>query len=133
MLGTNNLLQKVPVPLILEAISKEKSRLVRSILHYQPQANVNTLATCFQQPVLSPQRERVQLIPRTTSVVRERVQLIPRATSVVNKIGSEIRIGKPYIDVTKLKGIEQVEAAPPRTNRGGHAETFPQVSQSLSW
>jgi hypothetical protein len=107
LLGTNDVL----VPLIHEAISKEKTRLVRSIIHYeQQQAAASTLAKSFQQPILPP-------------------QLKPDAVVVADKIGSEMRMGEPYIDVTKLDGIEQAEAVAPRANRGGHLATFPEVSR----
>jgi hypothetical protein len=84
--------------IIQEALANEKIRLVRNIVRLQ------------QQPVPSTPVE------------------VPSATRVVDLIGSQIRTGEPYIDVTKLPGIEQAEAVSPRTNRGGHVETFPEVS-----
>jgi hypothetical protein len=50
----------------------------------------------------------------------------------VEAIGSQIRIGQPYIDVTTIIGIEQAGVAPPQCNRGGHIETLPEVSRSMS-
>jgi hypothetical protein len=116
LLGNKSLLQQVPVQVIHDAIAMEKTRLLRSILHYQRQVEASTPATSFVQPVLSHE---------------EQAQFNPDATSVANKIGSEIRTGEPYIDVTKLKGIENAEAVAPRPNRGGHMETFPEVSRQL--
>jgi hypothetical protein len=104
---------KVPVPLIQEAISKEKTRLVRSIIQ---KAAASALAKSFHLPILPPHKEHQPLKPD--------------ALMVAEKIGSEMRLGEPYIDVTKLDGIEQAEAVAPRGNRGGHLETFPEVSRN---
>jgi hypothetical protein len=96
--------------LLLEAIEKEKHRLVQRIMRrqYEENAPVRTAiqhsALAFHQPIAA------------------------RTTRLVELIGSQIRIGHAYIDVTKLAGIDQVEPVPPRTNRGGHIETFPEVS-----
>jgi hypothetical protein len=109
-LGNEDVIQHVKASLLLEAIEKEKHRLVQRIMRrqYEENAPVRTAiqhsALAFQQPIAA------------------------RTTRLVELIGSQIRIGHAYIDVTKLAGIDQVEPVPPRTNRGGHIETFPEVS-----
>jgi hypothetical protein len=105
--------------LIHEAIANEKNRLVRSIIIRMQQENASTS-----------KRNKASVLPpditfKTTNGSQSKHEL--DATYVVDKIGSDIRIGEPYIDVTKLQGIENAEAVTPRSNRGGHHETFPQV------
>jgi hypothetical protein len=100
---------------IHEAIEKEKNRLVHSIIRLLQQ----------------------QAPPKTTNadqtlVPSRQVSVVPGTTRVVDEIGSQIRISEPYIDATTLPGIEQAESVAPRSNRGGHTETFPEVSKKLS-
>jgi hypothetical protein len=109
--------------LIHQAIEKEKIRLVRNIICLQQQQQ--------QQHAPSPSVVSTVVSTSAASKLLVRPDQEPDSTTrVVDMIGSQIRTGEPYIDVTILPGIKQVEAVPPRSNRGGHLETFPQVRQT---
>jgi hypothetical protein len=98
---------------IQEAIAQEKRRLVQNIIRLHEQA------ISYQEPTPIAQPPRPQ-------------PMDPNTSHTVCSIGSENRRGKPYVDVTELPGIEQLEAVVPRNgNNGGVTETFPEVSCSL--
>lgn len=50
----------------------------------------------------------------------------PSARRVADAIGTQLRTGQPYIDVTALPGLEETGVVAPR-NRGGVTESFPEV------
>jgi hypothetical protein len=114
-------LQQIKTKLMLKAaIEKEKNRLVGSIIMQYKQT-----ATPVTQP------QQLPVLARHTHTQTHQIQptvLEPSATSLVDHIGSQVRVGRGYVDVTKLAGIDIAEAVKPRTNRGGHIETFPEVS-----
>jgi hypothetical protein len=110
-------LQQIKTQLMLnEAIEKEKNRLVGSIL-MQFYKQATTTVTQPQSPAVA----------RPTHYIQPTVP-VPSATSLVEHIGSQVRVGHGYVDVTQLAGIDKAEAVKPRTNRGGNIETFPEVS-----
>jgi hypothetical protein len=94
--------------LFQQAIAQEKARLIRSIMSYQQVAyddkppSAIPIASEFQRP----------------HFVVSQDQPNPTTCRIVDAIGSKIRLGQPYVDVTELPGIEQVNDVPPcRTNR----------------
>jgi hypothetical protein len=97
---------------IHEAIAIEKIRLVNNILRLQQQ-------TTSPKPTMIVASQLLVHSPRELD-----------ATRIFAQIGSQIRTGHAYMDVTMLPGIKNAEAVTPRTNRGGHIETFPQVRRS---
>jgi hypothetical protein len=113
---------KTELMLIKEAIEKEKNRLVGSIIKQYTQAA--TAVRQPQPPVLARLTHTHQLQSQPT--------VIPSATSLVDHIGSQVRVGHGYVDVTQLVGIDEAEAVKARANRGGNIETFPEVSAKQS-
>jgi hypothetical protein len=101
-------------------IAREKARLTRSILLRQ-QAMHNTAHTTTASNAIS------ATISTSTQQPDEDPTLV-QTLRIVDVIGSQIRNGQLYIDVTQLPGIASVEDEPPRNSRGGHVETFPEVS-----
>jgi hypothetical protein len=110
-----DVLQHVKTSLLLEAVQREKNLLVQRIMHRQYQENA--LVRTAMQP---------SAWAFSTQAFHQPIN--PSTTRLVELIGSQIRAGHAYIDVTKLAGIDQAEAVPPRFNRGGQVETFPEVS-----
>jgi hypothetical protein len=132
-LAAQSLRQQVLVFRIQEAIIKEKIRLLCNIVSMREHAAHSESTTtspllALPQQVQEPDAKRI-VDKIGSSPLLALPQQEPDAKRIVNKIGSQIRIGEPYIDVTKLPGITQAEAVAPRPNRGGHTETFPQVSR----
>jgi hypothetical protein len=112
-------LQQIKTKLLLEeVIEKEKNRLVGSII-IQFYKQATTTVTQLQPPAVARPTHTHHLQPTVPAL---------SATSLVQHIGSEVRVGHGYVDVTQLAGIDKAEAVKPRTNRGGHIETFPEVS-----
>jgi hypothetical protein len=109
----HRVLRQEDIDMLRKAIVKEKTLIVRSIIRLQQHAA---------------QLSNDSRTARTLDLCQRDLN----ATRVVDKIGSQIRISEPYIDATTLPGIEHAEAVAPRTNRGGHTETFPEVSQSFA-
>jgi hypothetical protein len=118
-----DVLQQSKTELLLkEAIAKEKKRLVGSIvmqIYKQTATTVSLTQPQPQPPALACRTQTGQLQPTVP---------VPSATTLVDHIGSQVRVGHGYVDVTQLAGIDKAEAVKPRTNRGGNIETFPEVS-----
>jgi hypothetical protein len=107
---------------VFEMIAKKKPRLYQAILLRQMVADNNSNEAPSNPATNS------EATP-ATSVQRPASPVAPNnAPRIVDAIGSGIRSGQPYVDVTQIPGIETVEDEPPRNNRGGHSETFPEVS-----
>jgi hypothetical protein len=105
--------------MLKEAIENEKYRLVGSIIT-QIYDQAATTVTQPQPPTRRKHTHQLQLLPTVP---------VPSATSLVDHIGSQVRVGRGYVDVTQLAGIDKAEAVKPRTNRGSNIETFPEVSE----
>jgi hypothetical protein len=114
---------------IHEAIAKEKTRLLQSIMGYRQAESASypsLVGTAAVQhlPVEPQQQDLVATAQRL-----EPQQHDPATVRMVEAIGAKIRNGEPFIDVTVLPGINHAQAVPPpRINRGGVLETFPEVS-----
>jgi hypothetical protein len=114
-----------------EAIAKEKARLVRDIMLGRPEVLAPTSTPDIQLPRSSRGRVSSSSTLRIAQLPISSGGQVSNTLRIANAIGSEIRHGHPYIDVTQLPGIETVEDAHPhlvRNNRGGVAEAFPEVS-----
>jgi hypothetical protein len=114
---------------IHEAIAKEKTRLLQSIMGYRQAESASypsLVGTAAVQhlPVDPPQQDLV-----ATARLLEPQQHDPATVRMIEAIGAKIRNGEPFVDVTVLSGINHAEVVPPpRINRGGVLETFPEVS-----
>jgi hypothetical protein len=111
----------IPLSGLRQAIMMKKIQLLRSIIQ-------NHQAVPSTTPILQQQPGGISMEKYFWG---QEEQSSPNTTHVIETIGSHIRIGMPFIDVTELSGIKQAKAIRPPANRGGVDEAFPQVSRSV--
>jgi hypothetical protein len=116
----------VPAGRILDAIAKEKARILHDLSHLLSLASPATLRNILTSP--STPTALLSHASSSTPFARPpdpSPSPAPSVRVVAEAIGSQIRKGKPYVDVTILPGREDEDAFASR-NRGGVAEIFPE-------
>jgi hypothetical protein len=125
----NHLLQRAHASLLgevllSEAIAKEKALLRQNLFLGQtavPVPSITANAPILQQPASR------RAVVHHHHHQQQQQPINPQTIHVLDAIGSEIRNGHPFIDVSRLPGIDPIKSEPHRMNRGGVIETFPEV------
>jgi len=152
--GVKQLLDRVKVGLLQDYLAQEKTRLIQEAylkLLQQNQASAQVPPSAFtnahflqgfkslEQGTATPYNlsltaaRAVEPSPAVSAPPSQSSPLAPVAAAVeppsarrvADAIGSQLRTGQPYIDVTALPGLEETGVVAPR-NRGGVTESFPE-------
>jgi hypothetical protein len=119
---------------LLMLLENQQSQQRASLLAQALAQERQTTAALQQQSYLALLRQHQvsqQLLKRNSNTVQ---QQDGRFNEVVRKLGGENRIGKQYVDVAALTilNMSPKSSIAYKTNRGGVAETFPEVSFVVS-